>query len=88
MSYSLPLNLKVPTDVYFDIPLKKSAPLLLFQTQERFENFLPRFLNVKKVDDIIFFNLESTLRHILGIFYFLWEVFLINFLSKMKSQMA
>ena len=88
MSYSLPLNLKTPTDVYFDIPLKKSAPLLLFQTQERFQKFLPRFFNIKKMDDIIFFNLESTLILILEIFYFLWEVFLINFLSKMKSQMA
>ena len=88
MSYSLPLNLKVPTDVYFDIPLKKSAPLLLFQPQERFEKFLPRFFNIKKMAKIIFFNLESTLIIILEIFYFLWEVFLINFLSKMKSQMA
>ena len=88
MSYSLPLNLKVPTDVYFDIPLKKSAPLLLFQTHERFEKIFPRFFNIKKMADIIFFNLESTLIIIFGIFYFLLEVFLINFLSKMKPQMA
>ena len=88
MSYNLPLNLKTPTDVYFDIPLKKSAPLLLFQTQERFQKFLPRFFIIKKMDDVIFFNLESTLIIILDFFYFLWEVFLINFLSKMKPQMA
>ena len=53
-----------------------------------FQKFSSRFLFSKKMDDIIFFNLESSSRPIPDIFYFLWEVFLIDFLSKMESQKA
>ena len=49
---------------------------------------LSRFLYSKKMENIIFFNSESLLRHIPDIFYLLWEVFLIDFLSKMESQKA
>ena len=53
-----------------------------------FEKFSPRFLYSKKMDFIIFFNSESSSRLIPDIFYFLWEVFLIDFLSKMEAQKA
>ena len=55
---------------------------------EDFEKFLPRFLFSKKMADMIFFNLESSSRCIPDIFYFLWEVFLTDFLSKMEPQKA
>ena len=53
-----------------------------------FQKFSSRFLFSKKMDDIIFFNLESSSRPIPDIFYILWEVFLIDFLSKMEPQKA
>ena len=53
-----------------------------------FQKFSPSFLYSKKMDDVIFFNLESSSRPIPDIFYFLWEVFLIDFLSKMEPQKA
>ena len=53
-----------------------------------FEKFSPRFLFSKSMADIIFFNSESSSRPIPDIFYFIWEVFLIDFLSKMESQKA
>ena len=53
-----------------------------------FQKFSSRFLYSKKMYYIIFFNLESSSRPIPDIFYFLWEVFLIDFLSKMEPQKA
>ena len=68
---------------------QKNRPISAPQKIEIFfKKFSPSFFIVKKMDDVIFFNLESSSRLITDIFCFVWEVFLIDFLSKMKSQMA
>ena len=40
------------------------------------------------MQDTFFFNSESSSRPISDFFYFIWEFFLIDFLSEMKSQKA
>ena len=50
--------------------------------------FRQEFLYYKKMNIFNFWNFEQGSRPISDIFYFLWEVFLSDFLSKMKSQKA
>ena len=68
-SWSLPLNLKLPADVYFHISLKKVAPLLLFLSYQSIEKFLPRILFTSKMEDINFPNFESSSRPNFWLFY-------------------
>ena len=52
------------------------------------KTFYQEFLYYKKMDIFNFWNFEQGSRPISDIFYLSWEVFLSDFLSKMKSQEA
>ena len=73
---------------YITISSEKTFYSSLFQTHKTFEFFFSTFSKSKKWTTSFFYNLESSSRPISDFFFFIWEVFLIDFRSKMKSQKA
>ena len=68
-SWSLPLNLKLLSDVYFHIKSKKLAPLMLFSTHWMIENFWSMFYSINKMENEVFLIFGSWIKTIFGLFY-------------------
>ena len=85
-SWSLPLNLKLLSDVYFHIKSKKLAPLVLFLSHETCEVFLSRILKCKQNGEQEFLDFGQQIETIFGHIHLVWKVFLIDFQGKMKFQ--
>ena len=67
-SWSLPLNLKLLSDVYFHIKSKKLAPLTLFLTHRTIENFWSMFYSINKMENEVFLIFGSWIKTIFGLF--------------------
>ena len=66
---------------------QKNCQLLpTLSTKNFFEKIWPRILFSKKNENQDFFNFWPSSKLISDIFYFLWEAFLNDFLSKMKPK--
>ena len=86
-SLSLPLIQKLLTDVYYQFS-SKNSPLFSpsWMKKNFFQKLLSRFLCSKKLENMNLAHFGPGSRPISDNFFFVWKVFLIDFLSKMKSQ--
>ena len=85
-SLSLPLIQKLLTDVYYQFSSKNSPLFSPSWVKIFFQKFLSRFLCSKKLENMNLAHFGPGSRPISDNFFFVWKVFLIDFLSKMKSQ--
>ena len=69
VSWSMPLNIEVCYEVYFHIQLKKRALLVRILSHQSFEKFSPRILFTSKMEDINFFQFESSSSPNFWLFY-------------------
>ena len=85
-SWSMPLNIEVCNEVYFHIQLKKRALLVRILSHQSFEKFSPRILFTSKMEDINFFQFESSVSPNFWLFTLFRKLIKVIFFVKQSSK--